>query len=171
MSDTVEKTSDGAIVYDTAILNQISEAAFSPAGWASATVIGGALKSGGRGNTLIVSDGQQEFVLRHYLRGGLPGRIIRDSYLWTGEDQTRSFAEWYLLAKLFKRGSAGASSRGGAVFPTWPVLPGRPADRPRSGHSLARRPHHRSGPATGTSGGELGKVCTGFTRLASFTQI
>jgi 3-deoxy-D-manno-octulosonic acid kinase len=104
LTDTVEKTSDGAIVYDTAILNQISEAAFSPAGWASATVIGGALKSGGRGNTLIVSDGQHDFVLRHYLRGGLPGRIIRDSYLWTGEDQTRSFAEWYFLAKLFKRG-------------------------------------------------------------------
>jgi 3-deoxy-D-manno-octulosonic acid kinase len=104
LSDTVEKTSDGAILYDTAILNQISPAAFGPAGWSSAERIGGTLRSGGRGNTLLVSDGQQEFVLRHYLRGGLPGKIVRDTYLWTGEDQTRSFAEWYLLAKLYKRG-------------------------------------------------------------------
>ena len=104
MTDTVEKTSDGAIVYDTAILNQISEEAFTASAWASVTPVGGALRSAGRGNTLIVADGSNEFVLRHYLRGGLPGKLIRDLYLWTGERETRSFAEWYLLAKLFKRG-------------------------------------------------------------------
>ena len=104
MTDTVEKTSDGAIVYDTAILNQISESAFSPTAWASATPISGVLRSGGRGTTLLVSDGTNEFVLRHYMRGGLPGRIVRDLYLWTGERETRSFSEWYLLAKLVRRG-------------------------------------------------------------------
>jgi len=104
LTDTVEKTSDGAIVYDTAILNQISESAFSARAWASATPITGALRSGGRGTTLLVSDGSNEFVLRHYMRGGLPGRIVRDWYVWTGERETRAFAEWYLLAKLFKRG-------------------------------------------------------------------
>lgn len=104
MSDSVEKTSDGAIVYDTALLNQISSASFSPAGWSTATQIGGALRSGGRGNTLIVSDGAEEYVLRHYIRGGLPGKIIHDAYFWTGEDQTRSFAEWRLLSKLIKLG-------------------------------------------------------------------
>lgn len=104
MTDTVEQTSDGAIVYDTDILAQISESAFTAAAWASATPVGGALRSGGRGTTLIVSDGQNEFVLRHYMRGGLPGKIVRDRYLWTGERETRSFSEWYLLAKLFKRG-------------------------------------------------------------------
>ena len=30
------------------------------------------------------------------------GRIIRDSYLWTGENETRSFAEFNLLTKLNK---------------------------------------------------------------------
>lgn len=104
MTDTVEKTTDGAILYDTAILNQISEAAFSPGAWSTATPVGGALRSGGRGNTLIVSDGENEFVLRHYRRGGLPGKIIRDTYLWTGERETRSFSEWFLLAKLRKLG-------------------------------------------------------------------
>ena len=104
MTDTVEKTSDGAILYDTAILNQISESAFTAAAWASATPIGGALRAGGRGTTMIVSDGTNEFVLRHYIRGGLPGKIVRDLYVWTGERETRSFSEWYLLAKLVKRG-------------------------------------------------------------------
>ena len=104
MTDTVQKTSDGAIVYDTAILNQISEAAFTAKAWASATAVSGSLRSAGRGNTLIVSDGDNEFVLRHYLRGGLPGRLIRDSYLWTGENETRSFAEFSLLTKLRKFG-------------------------------------------------------------------
>lgn len=102
MSDTVEKTRDGAILYDTAILNQISEAAFTPGAWKSATAVGGALRSSGRGNTMIVSDGENEFVLRHYMRGGLPGKLIRDTYFWSGERETRSFAEWHLLAKLRK---------------------------------------------------------------------
>lgn len=100
MSDTVEKTRNGAILYDTAILNQISERAFAASGWPIAQPVRGTLRSGGRGKTLIVSDGAHEFVLRHYMRGGLPGRVVRDSYIWLGERQTRSFAEWYLLTKL-----------------------------------------------------------------------
>lgn len=104
MSDTVEKTRDGAILYDTAILNQISESAFTAEAWPSKKPVEGTLRSSGRGNTMIVSDGDQEYVLRHYLRGGLPGKIVRDAYLWTGERRTRSFAEWYLLHKLVGRG-------------------------------------------------------------------
>lgn len=104
MSDTVEKTGNGVILYDTDILNQISASAFTAAGWATATAVGGELRSSGRGNTVIVSDGDNEFVLRHYVRGGLPGKLIRDIYLWTGERETRAFSEWYLLNKLYKKG-------------------------------------------------------------------
>lgn len=100
MSDTVEKTRNGAILYDTAIINQISERAFTANGWPIAKPIEGRLRSAGRGKTLMVSDGDNEFVLRHYIRGGIPGKLIHDSYFWLGENITRSFAEWYLLAKL-----------------------------------------------------------------------
>lgn len=100
MSDTVEKTRNGAILYDTAIIDQISERAFVANGWSAVEPVQGVLRSAGRGNTLFVSDGKHEFVLRHYIRGGLPGRLIRDSYFWLGERQTRSFAEWHLLARL-----------------------------------------------------------------------
>ena len=53
---------------------------------------------------MIVSQGGTEYVLRHYVRGGLPGKLIRDSYAWMGERETRSFSEWYLLAKLVDKG-------------------------------------------------------------------
>ena len=100
MSDVVEKTRNGAILYDTAIIDQISERAFAASGWPVVEPVKGVLRSAGRGNTLIVSDGKHEFVLRHYIRGGLPGRLIRDSYFWLGARQTRSFTEWHLLARL-----------------------------------------------------------------------
>lgn len=104
MSDTVEKTRNGAIVYDTAIINQISDATFTASAWATTEPVAGTLRSAGRGNTMIVGDGDREYVWRRYLRGGLPGRLIKESYVWAGERQTRSFAEWYLLAKLYALG-------------------------------------------------------------------
>lgn len=100
MSDTVKKTKNGAILYDTAIVNQISDEGFEASGWKHARPVVGTLRSSGRGNTLIVGDGRHEFVLRHYCRGGLVGRFVSDRYVWGGEDQTRSFAEWRLLYKL-----------------------------------------------------------------------
>lgn len=104
MTDDVIKTGDGAILYDSEILNQISPAAFTPSAWTSASAVTGELRSAGRGNTMIVSDGENEFVLRHYRRGGLPGKLVRDLYLWNGEDNTRAFREWRLLYKLYRKG-------------------------------------------------------------------
>lgn len=104
MADNVLKTTNGAIVYDTAVINQISAESFDGASWASYTPVSGKFRSAGRGNTLIVDDGSRQYVLRHYIRGGVPGRLVRDKYVWTGERETRSFSEWYLLAKLYGLG-------------------------------------------------------------------
>ena len=38
--------------------------------------------------------------LRHFRRGGLIGKLVRDLYFWGGEENTRSFAEWRLLKKM-----------------------------------------------------------------------
>ena len=100
LTDIVTKTRDGASVYDTATRNQIEEAAFEADGWPIATAVDGVFRSSGRGNTLFVSDGSNEFVLRHYVRGGLIRKFVRDTYLWTGENETRSFSEFNLLMKL-----------------------------------------------------------------------
>ena len=147
MSDVVEKTRNGAILYDTAIINQISERAFTANGWPVVERVKGTLRSAGRGNTLIVSDGEHEFVLRHYIRGGLPGRLIRDSYLWLGERQTRSFAEWHLLARLADRGlpvprpAAARYCRSGPVY-TADLLTMRLPNIRSLAERIAERPGH-----------------------------
>jgi 3-deoxy-D-manno-octulosonic acid kinase len=100
LTETVERTRDGAILYDKAIINQISADSFTPEGWPHAEILTGPLRSGGRGNTFFVGNVARQFVLRHYMRGGLIGHLIRDSYMFSGEDLTRSFMEWRLLDKL-----------------------------------------------------------------------
>ena len=100
MTETVEKTATGAILYDKAIINQISEDRFEPSGWLHSEPLKGSHGSGGRGNTMYIGNIPRQFVLRHFMRGGLIGKLVRDRYVWTGEDDTRSFVEWRLLAKL-----------------------------------------------------------------------
>ena len=100
MTETVEKTATGAILYDKAIIKQISEERFTADGWLHAEVLTGSLRSSGRGNTMYVGNVPRQFVLRHYMRGGLIGKLVRDTYVFSGADKTRSFLEWRLLDKL-----------------------------------------------------------------------
>ena len=100
MTETVEKTANGAILYDRSIINQISDERFSANGWLHAEIITGKLNSAGRGSTMFVGNVPRQFVLRHFMRGGLVSKVNRDKYLWMGEDNVRSFAEWRLLAKM-----------------------------------------------------------------------
>ncbi|MEM8816727.1 MAG: 3-deoxy-D-manno-octulosonic acid kinase [Pseudomonadota bacterium] len=88
------------MLYDRAVINQISDAHFTAAGWPHSEALGGTLGSGGRGNTLFVGNVPRQFVLRNYMRGGIVGKLIRDRYVFTREEQVRAFAEWRLLKKL-----------------------------------------------------------------------
>jgi len=100
LTETVEKTATGAILYDKAIINQITADRFTAAGWPHAELLTGPLRSAGRGNTMYVGNVPRQFVLRHYVRGGLVGKLVRDLYVFSGEDKTRAFLEWRLLDKL-----------------------------------------------------------------------
>jgi len=100
LTETVERTENGAILYDKAIINQISAKSFDAQGWLHSELLTGNLRSGGRGNTFYVGQIPRQFVLRHYRRGGLLGKIVRESYLFSGAEKTRSFMEWRLLDKL-----------------------------------------------------------------------
>ncbi|MGH8161888.1 MAG: 3-deoxy-D-manno-octulosonic acid kinase [Gammaproteobacteria bacterium] len=58
----------------------------------------------GRGRGQAVSAGEEEcWVLRHYHRGGFPGRFIADTYFWRGKAATRPARELRLLAALYER--------------------------------------------------------------------
>jgi 3-deoxy-D-manno-octulosonic acid kinase len=104
LTETVERTATGAILYDRSIINQISDARFRPGGWPHVEAVGGERGSAGRGTTLFVGNVPRQFVLRHYRRGGLLGKLVRDLYVWTGADDTRPFREWRMLAKMAEYG-------------------------------------------------------------------
>jgi 3-deoxy-D-manno-octulosonic acid kinase len=55
---------------------------------------------------LRVRVGDDEWLLRHYHRGGMIARVLADRYLWNGAERTRGFAEFHLLAELARRGLA-----------------------------------------------------------------
>ena len=100
MTETVEKTPTGAILYDRQIIREINEDRFHPSGWLHAEPVSAALGAAGRGRTMFIGNVPRQFVLRHYMRGGLISKVNRDSYLSTGEENTRPFAEWRMLAKM-----------------------------------------------------------------------
>ena len=105
-----QNTKDGAILFDAA---RAAQAAVFNADWFErdywrtrglATHV-----SGGRGGITFVRAPEEnkeggDWVLRHYRRGGMVARVMGDRYLWSGAEQTRSFAEFRLLAELVRRG-------------------------------------------------------------------
>lgn len=51
-------------------------------------------------NTQEQSEIEHHWVLRHYYRGGLIGKLINDSYLYTGIENTRAAKEYALLEHM-----------------------------------------------------------------------
>ena len=100
--DTVRAgTADGAILFDRGRLAQADGGWLRPAHWEGSHADA---ERGGRGAVWLVRGDFGAGVLRHYRRGGLFGRVNRDRYLWRGEEATRSFREFRLLAELRRRG-------------------------------------------------------------------
>lgn len=99
-----EPTTDGAILYDPALIAAPTAADFEPQQLAASGRLCG--QASGRGATLfIVARGATDdrWALRHFRRGGLMARVTADRYLWAGEAATRGFAEARLLARLVAR--------------------------------------------------------------------
>lgn len=120
MAERIEKLGESLIVYDDSLVDQISGELFDPLSWESAVPVPGV--AGGRGTTLFVQYDEQEWVLRHYHRGGRVMRMLRDRFLWTGWESSRPFREWSLLRHLQKLGLpapvpvAARSVKGGIYY-------------------------------------------------------
>jgi 3-deoxy-D-manno-octulosonic acid kinase len=101
------ETNEGAILYDPRRIELPGSADFEPQALAaSGRVVGTAT---GRGQVWFLAArspgaSAEQWVLRHYRRGGLVARLSPDRYLWTGEARTRSFAELRILDYLAARG-------------------------------------------------------------------
>jgi 3-deoxy-D-manno-octulosonic acid kinase len=92
--------SGGCILYDAARVRKADGELFDLAYWSAKGGVERML--GGRGSIAIIRFDGQQWVLRHYQRGGLVAKVSNDHYWWTGEARTRSFAEWRLLAQLYR---------------------------------------------------------------------
>lgn len=103
MREAYEANDVGAMLYDASAVDQIDPELFRPGYWRTR---GAGLEKadGGRGQVVFVGEAGNQWALRHYRRGGLPGRLLRDQFLFVGENATRSFREFRLLARLHRMG-------------------------------------------------------------------
>lgn len=103
MSGSVVRSGRSVILYDDELTGGTpSDTLFDAEAWSGAPTADGV--SGGRGTTRYIRHRGQDWVLRHYHRGGLIGRLFEDGFVWLGEQRTRCFREWHLLDELRRRG-------------------------------------------------------------------
>jgi 3-deoxy-D-manno-octulosonic acid kinase len=92
--------------YDGNAIDDFSPEMLSSQYWQDKNAVTGSAQ--GRGTTWFVqyyslnsaSKSNQQWVLRHYYRGGLIGKIINDKYFFTGQENTRAAQEYQLLGTL-----------------------------------------------------------------------
>ncbi|MEZ9231552.1 3-deoxy-D-manno-octulosonic acid kinase [Vibrio amylolyticus] len=84
--------------YNSTLLTEDVELVFSVEYWRDKNAIIGSAQ--GRGTTWFVKGNTGEFALRHYHRGGLFGKLVKDSYWFTGLENTRAYQELLLLKTL-----------------------------------------------------------------------
>lgn len=96
------RTARGAMLYDASRTGNFVEEQFEAPWWIEHGSIDGQAR--GRGNTLFVSAGGRAYALRHYRRGGLPGKLFDDGYVYLGAERTRPMREWRLTHRLHGSG-------------------------------------------------------------------
>ena len=92
----------GAILYDPERVDDPGWQLFDRARWRARGSL--TAHSGGRGSIHIIEDRGRHWALRRYLRGGVVSALVRERFLYLGEDRTRSFLELRLLAVLLQKG-------------------------------------------------------------------
>lgn len=90
------------IWFDDEFVTNPSQPIFDPEYWRSMNKIAGSAT--GRGTTWFVQLDTMQAALRHYRRGGLFGKLVKDQYWFSGWDKTRSAEEFQLLLTLIKAG-------------------------------------------------------------------
>ena len=96
------QSNNSVIWFDDQLLEHPPEQIFDIRYWqAQNRVIGSAT---GRGTTWFVDTGRLPAAFRHYRRGGLFGKVVQDSYWFSGWEKTRSFMEMMLLSELIEAG-------------------------------------------------------------------
>jgi 3-deoxy-D-manno-octulosonic acid kinase len=89
-------------LYDRYEINNFCPEMLSVEYWQAQSAVTGSAQ--GRGTTWFVqhthNNQKKHWVLRHYYRGGLIGKLINDSYFFTSQKNTRAAKEFALLAHM-----------------------------------------------------------------------
>jgi 3-deoxy-D-manno-octulosonic acid kinase len=89
--------------FNSDLIADFSPNMLTPDYWQQQNAVTGSAQ--GRGTTWFVAhqdtnNTEHHWVLRHYYRGGLIGRVINDSYWFTGLEKTRAASEFSLLQQM-----------------------------------------------------------------------
>ncbi|WP_346796984.1 3-deoxy-D-manno-octulosonic acid kinase [Halomonas sp. Bachu 37] len=93
---------DAASLCDATGSDQIGPCWFAPEYWYRMGKVVG--EAPGRGSSVFIDAGNEQWVLRPYRRGGLMAKVSQSRYLWTGYESSRAFRELRLTAWLFEQG-------------------------------------------------------------------
>ena len=90
-------------LFNSSLIAGFSSEMLTPDYWQQKDAVTGTAQ--GRGTTWFVAyndsdNTQHNWVLRHYYRGGLIGKVIKDSYWFTGLEKTRAATEFALLQHM-----------------------------------------------------------------------
>nr|WP_319555503.1 3-deoxy-D-manno-octulosonic acid kinase [uncultured Vibrio sp.] len=88
--------------YDESLVSEPEKALFDIEYWQSQNAVVGSAT--GRGTTWFVQLDTMQAALRHYQRGGLFGKLVKDNYWFSGWEKTRSVQEFQLLLMLTEAG-------------------------------------------------------------------
>jgi 3-deoxy-D-manno-octulosonic acid kinase len=146
MTEQIDRTTQGIILYDDALLSHAGVELFQPEYWRSRGALQDAV--GGRGGAFIVAAPGGDWVLRHYHRGGFAAHLSRDRYLWTGLERSRPWREWRLLAELYREGlpvpqPVAAQVQPGSLLYRGDLITRRIPDARSLAEGLSRKGHDR----------------------------
>jgi 3-deoxy-D-manno-octulosonic acid kinase len=102
MTDLQTLTSKGQTIwFDPRYVEQISALWFEAEYWQKQHALTG--QAQGRGTTYFIEYQHQAWVLRHYKRGGLIGKLLNDQYLYSTLHNTRVWQELQLLRYMLAK--------------------------------------------------------------------
>jgi len=102
MQNKTVKINDRWIVYDPELMPQPEAELFCCEILDEKGLVTG--RAEGRGETCFYRQRNKQWALRHYLRGGLVGKVLHDQYFGLRLKKTRAWQEWHLLNEMQSMG-------------------------------------------------------------------
>lgn len=118
------------LVYDDTVINEATPALFdvdyhtkNPSRQSGADAAGASRTGTGRAQVSYFSHQGRSLVCKHYYRGGMIARLLKDQYLQSDHASTRAFREFYLLKRLAVLGLPVPNAVAAMATRVSPMLP------------------------------------------------